>query len=114
MVTGVDCGHDIDRDLLLGIYERMKANELQPGSDDTQIFITPGYQFRTVTRLVTNFHLPKSTLMMLVSAFAGYERIRTAYAHAIERHTGQPGQMPQGLHEVLVQGGVIGNGSRRG
>ncbi len=59
------------------------SGELQAGSDDTQIFITPGYRFRTVSRLVTNFHLPKSTLMMLVSAFAGYERIRSAYAHAI-------------------------------
>ncbi len=60
-----------------------QTGELQVGSGDTQIFITPGYQFKTVTRMVTNFHLPKSTLMMLVSAFAGYERIRTAYAHAI-------------------------------
>ena len=59
------------------------SGELQAGSGDTQIFITPGYQFKTVTRLVTNFHLPKSTLMMLVSAFAGYDRIRSAYAHAI-------------------------------
>ena len=59
------------------------SGEISGGSNDTQIFITPGYRFRTVTRLVTNFHLPKSTLMMLVSAFAGYEQIRTAYAHAI-------------------------------
>ena len=59
------------------------SGELQPGSGDTEIFITPGYAFKTVTRLVTNFHLPKSTLMMLVSAFAGYDRIRSAYAHAI-------------------------------
>jgi S-adenosylmethionine:tRNA ribosyltransferase-isomerase len=59
------------------------SGRLIAGSEDTQIFITPGYQFRTVTRLITNFHLPKSTLMMLVSAFAGYDRIRRAYAHAI-------------------------------
>ncbi len=59
------------------------SGRLVAGSEDTQIFITPGYRFRTVTRLVTNFHLPKSTLMMLVSAFAGYDRIRSAYAHAI-------------------------------
>ncbi len=59
------------------------SGRLVAGSEDTQIFITPGYQFRTVTRLITNFHLPKSTLMMLVSAFAGYDRIRRAYAHAI-------------------------------
>ncbi|MGR4870625.1 tRNA preQ1(34) S-adenosylmethionine ribosyltransferase-isomerase QueA [Variovorax sp. LARHSF232] len=50
---------------------------------DTRIFITPGFQFRHVDLLVTNFHLPKSTLMMLVSAFAGYERVVALYAHAI-------------------------------
>ncbi len=59
------------------------SGRLLAGSADTQIFITPGYRFRTVSRLITNFHLPKSTLMMLVSAFAGYERIRRAYDHAI-------------------------------
>jgi S-adenosylmethionine:tRNA ribosyltransferase-isomerase len=53
-------------------------------SAETDIFITPGYRFRIVDRLVTNFHLPKSTLLMLVSAFAGVETIRTAYRHAIE------------------------------
>ena len=50
---------------------------------ETQIFITPGYEFRTVDRLITNFHLPKSTLMLLVSAFAGTENIQRAYAHAV-------------------------------
>jgi len=50
---------------------------------DTTIFITPGFQFRIIDLLVTNFHLPKSSLMMLVSAFAGYERIRALYQHAI-------------------------------
>jgi S-adenosylmethionine:tRNA ribosyltransferase-isomerase len=53
-------------------------------SAETDIFITPGYQFRVVDRLVTNFHLPKSTLLMLVSAFAGVDTIRAAYAHAID------------------------------
>src|SRR5262249_34999425 len=53
------------------------------GEGETDIFITPGYRFRTVDRLLTNFHLPKSTLLMLVSAFAGMEPIRRAYAHAI-------------------------------
>ena len=52
-------------------------------SGDTQIFITPGFEFKVVDRLVTNFHLPKSTLMMLVSAFAGYEHIMGLYRHAI-------------------------------
>ncbi|MBM4225431.1 MAG: tRNA preQ1(34) S-adenosylmethionine ribosyltransferase-isomerase QueA [Gammaproteobacteria bacterium] len=52
-------------------------------SGDTDLFITPGFRFHVVRRLLTNFHLPKSTLLMLVSAFAGTENIRRAYAHAI-------------------------------
>ncbi len=52
-------------------------------SDDTDIFITPGFQFQVVDVLVTNFHLPKSTLMMLVSAFAGYGHVMALYQHAI-------------------------------
>ena len=60
-----------------------QSGQLEAGSADTQLFITPGYVFKTVDRLITNFHLPKSTLMMLVSAFAGYDRIKSAYAHAI-------------------------------
>jgi S-adenosylmethionine:tRNA ribosyltransferase-isomerase len=58
---------------------------LQAGSRDTDIFITPGFEFRVVDRLVTNFHLPKSTLLMLVSAFAGFEHMHALYAHAIEQ-----------------------------
>jgi S-adenosylmethionine:tRNA ribosyltransferase-isomerase len=56
---------------------------VMPWRGDTDIFITPGYRFRAVDLLMTNFHLPKSTLMMLVSAFAGMETMRRAYAHAI-------------------------------
>ncbi|HEX7687235.1 MAG TPA: tRNA preQ1(34) S-adenosylmethionine ribosyltransferase-isomerase QueA [Burkholderiaceae bacterium] len=58
---------------------------LRAGAGETRIFITPGYRFRAVDRLITNFHLPRSTLMMLVSAFSGMEPIRALYAHAIAR-----------------------------
>jgi S-adenosylmethionine:tRNA ribosyltransferase-isomerase len=56
---------------------------LQPYAGDTDIFIYPPYRFRVVDGLITNFHLPRSTLLMLVSALAGRERIREAYAEAI-------------------------------
>ncbi len=58
---------------------------LAAGSGDTDIFITPGYRFRLVDALITNFHLPKSTLLMLVSALAGVQAIRAAYRHAVEQ-----------------------------
>ncbi|RWM04301.1 MAG: tRNA preQ1(34) S-adenosylmethionine ribosyltransferase-isomerase QueA [Mesorhizobium sp.] len=57
---------------------------IEPWSGPTDIFITPGYRFRTADMLMTNFHLPRSTLFMLVSAFSGLETMRAAYAHAIE------------------------------
>jgi len=60
-----------------------QPGKLHPGSGETDIFITPGYRFRVVDALITNFHLPRSTLLMLVSAFAGADTIRAAYAHAI-------------------------------
>jgi S-adenosylmethionine:tRNA ribosyltransferase-isomerase len=60
-----------------------EAGRIQPFEGDTAIFITPGYRFRVVDGLMTNFHLPKSTLFMLVSALMGLERIQAAYAHAI-------------------------------
>jgi S-adenosylmethionine:tRNA ribosyltransferase-isomerase len=59
--------------------------EVRAGAGETRLFVTPGYRFRVVDRLVTNFHLPKSTLLMLVSAFAGMQAIRQAYAHAVAR-----------------------------
>ena len=68
---------------LRALESASRTGQLVAGSNETDLFITPGYRFRTVDHLVTNFHLPKSTLLMLVSAFAGYERIRKAYAHAI-------------------------------
>lgn len=54
-----------------------------PGRQETRLLITPGCRFRVVDRLVTNFHLPRSTLLMLVAAFGGYDRVRAAYAHAV-------------------------------
>jgi len=60
-----------------------EAGVIHPFAGDTDIFITPGYRFRTIDGLMTNFHLPRSTLMMLVSALMGRERMLAAYAHAI-------------------------------
>ena len=59
--------------------------ELRPFSGETRLFIMPGYEFRVVDALVTNFHLPESTLLMLVCAFAGHEAVMAAYRHAVER-----------------------------
>ncbi|RXZ33391.1 tRNA preQ1(34) S-adenosylmethionine ribosyltransferase-isomerase QueA [Oxalobacteraceae bacterium CAVE-383] len=68
---------------LRALESASQSGDLQGGSADTRLFITPGYRFKTIDRLITNFHLPKSTLLMLVSAVAGYDTIRAAYAHAI-------------------------------
>jgi S-adenosylmethionine:tRNA ribosyltransferase-isomerase len=56
---------------------------VRPAAGETRLFITPGYRFKAVDLLLTNFHLPRSTLFMLVAAFAGLARMRTAYDHAI-------------------------------
>jgi S-adenosylmethionine:tRNA ribosyltransferase-isomerase len=61
----------------------LRVSELVSGAQSTKLFITPGYMFRIVDALITNFHLPKSTLLMLVSAFAGFDTIKAAYSHAI-------------------------------
>jgi S-adenosylmethionine:tRNA ribosyltransferase-isomerase len=69
----------------LRIVESASDGEVRPFAGDTGLFITPGYRFKTVDMLLTNFHLPRSTLFMLVSAFCGLETMRAAYAHAIAR-----------------------------
>ena len=61
------------------------SGSVRPGANATDIFITPGYKFKAVDALLTNFHVPKSTLLMLVSAFAGLDLIQKSYAHAMEQ-----------------------------
>lgn len=68
---------------LRALESAARSGDLVAGNGETDIFITPGYRFRVVERLLTNFHLPKSTLLMLVSAFAGIDNIKRAYAHAV-------------------------------
>ncbi|NOS74381.1 MAG: tRNA preQ1(34) S-adenosylmethionine ribosyltransferase-isomerase QueA [Methyloglobulus sp.] len=62
-----------------------QAGRLEPGFGDTDLFITPGYQFKSVDAMLTNFHLPESTLLMLVAAFVGYQPMMDAYQHAINQ-----------------------------
>jgi S-adenosylmethionine:tRNA ribosyltransferase-isomerase len=68
---------------LRALESAAQSGSLAAGSSETRLFITPGYRFKLVERLLTNFHLPRSTLLMLVCAFGGLEHIRDAYAHAI-------------------------------
>ncbi|HTS23127.1 MAG TPA: tRNA preQ1(34) S-adenosylmethionine ribosyltransferase-isomerase QueA [Casimicrobiaceae bacterium] len=69
---------------LRALESAASGDGLCPGDAETTLFVTPGYRFSVVDRLLTNFHLPRSTLLMLVSAFAGFAHIRRAYAHAIQ------------------------------
>ncbi|NOX27665.1 MAG: tRNA preQ1(34) S-adenosylmethionine ribosyltransferase-isomerase QueA [Gammaproteobacteria bacterium] len=62
-----------------------ESGVIQPFAGDTKIFITPGYRFRCIDAMITNFHLPESTLLMLVSAFCGYDQTLNAYHHAVEQ-----------------------------
>ncbi|HNQ04826.1 MAG TPA: tRNA preQ1(34) S-adenosylmethionine ribosyltransferase-isomerase QueA [Thiobacillaceae bacterium] len=70
---------------LRALESASRGGNVQAGEGETDLFITPGYRFRVVERLITNFHLPRSTLLMLVSAFGGTELLRRAYAHAVAR-----------------------------
>ena len=81
----VAVGTTVVRTLESAAADAMKAeaSELVPHTGETQIFISPGFQFRVVSALLTNFHLPQSSLLMLVSAFAGCEQILAAYRHAV-------------------------------
>jgi len=69
--------------VLRALEAASQGGELRPFTGETSIFILPGYRITSIDALLTNFHLPESTLLMLVSAFAGRERIMEAYAHAI-------------------------------
>jgi S-adenosylmethionine:tRNA ribosyltransferase-isomerase len=68
---------------LRALESAASGDGVRAGAAETSLFVTPGYPFRVVDRLLTNFHLPKSTLLMLVSAFAGFDTIRAAYLHAV-------------------------------
>ena len=91
-VAAVEAAHAAGRSVIAVGTTSLRALEssasgdcgLRAGEAETSLFITPGYGFRVVDRLLTNFHLPRSTLLMLVSAFGGYDAIRAAYAHAID------------------------------
>ncbi|MBV8344272.1 MAG: tRNA preQ1(34) S-adenosylmethionine ribosyltransferase-isomerase QueA [Candidatus Eremiobacteraeota bacterium] len=78
----VACGTTVVRALEGNVHA---YGRVTPGEHVTDLFITPGFRFRVVDAMITNFHLPRSTLLMLVSAFGGFERIRGAYAQAIAR-----------------------------
>jgi S-adenosylmethionine:tRNA ribosyltransferase-isomerase len=69
---------------LRALESAARDGTLRAGAAETDIFIVPGFEFKVVDQLVTNFHLPRSTLMMLVSAFAGHDQVRALYRHAVE------------------------------
>ena len=79
-----DCGSGDDDGADSGALRSGSGPEFAPHSGPTSIFIAPGFEFRVVGALLTNFHLPQSSLLMLVSAFAGRERVLAAYRHAVE------------------------------
>ena len=70
--------------VLRALESAVRNGALRSSAGETELFVTPGYRFRVVDRLLTNFHLPKSSLLMLACAFGGTDNVRRAYAHAIE------------------------------
>ncbi len=78
------CGGRLDVAAAAGKRRRRGRHRSAPFAGETAIFITPGYRFRAVDLMLTNFHLPRSTLFMLVSAFSGLDTMQRAYAHAID------------------------------
>ncbi|HEY6327472.1 MAG TPA: S-adenosylmethionine:tRNA ribosyltransferase-isomerase, partial [Candidatus Cybelea sp.] len=109
----VACGTTVVRALEGNVRD---CGRIEAGDHATDLFITPGFRFRVVDAMITNFHLPRSTLLMLVSAFGGFERIRRAYARAIaERYRfysfgdamliskiGTPSEVPSGISPGFV------------
>jgi S-adenosylmethionine:tRNA ribosyltransferase-isomerase len=81
----VAVGTTVVRTLEAAAAQQAKGCPLQAHSGETEIFIAPGFEFRLVGALLTNFHLPQSSLLMLVSAFAGRERVLAAYRHAVQQ-----------------------------
>lgn len=79
----VAVGTTVTRALESAAAAQDRERRLEPIRGETRLFITPGYRFRMIDRLLTNFHLPESTLLMLVCAFGGYERMMAAYRHAV-------------------------------
>src|SRR3546814_9387464 len=79
----VAVGTTVTRALESAAAAQDRDGRLSPMAGETHLFITPGYRFRIVDRLLTNFHLPESTLLMLVSAYGGHERMMAAYRHAV-------------------------------
>jgi S-adenosylmethionine:tRNA ribosyltransferase-isomerase len=96
---------------LRALESAARDGELLAGEGETSLFITPGYRFKVVQRLLTNFHLPRSTLLMLVSAFGGHENLRSAYAHAVAQRYRF---FSYGDAMLIERSDLIGNSERGG
>ena len=76
-------GRSVGTTAVRALESAAAEGRLAPFSGETRLYVTPGYRFRVVDCMLTNFHAPESTLLMLISAFAGYERVMAAYRHAV-------------------------------